>query len=622
MPLISDSIRNLAAGLVVMALIIAGLVLGKDILVPLALAVILAFILGPVVAWLIERNVPQGAAVGGMMLVVVAGLAIAAFAFSTQILSVTTTLAENRHNIASKLRNLTQETPDGMLTRAGRAISALEKTITGELQSATRANPPSANTASGPASPRTAPDGNAAVPPAKSSMTELAKPFIGSLATFLVAMLFTTFLLLQNHDLRDRIVRVLGTDNMSGTTAALSDAAERLGQLFLGQAMLNAGFGAFIALALWIIGVPNPLLWGVAAGLLRFVPYIGAFLSSLPPLFLAAAVDPGWTMFIATATVFIIVEPIMGHVVDPLVLGKRVGLSPFAMIAAASFWTLVWGPVGLLLAAPLTMVLVVIGEYIPQLNFLSILLGDKPALDPNTQFYHRLLSNDAASAIDQIEEEASADGGSLKAVATKTILPALRLAALDQRRGRIDAEKLGEIQETMEDVIEALPAPDSDGSTHDGNSSLQAVILPARGAIDILAGQFVAATLIRSGAGPVMALRETSGMMGIGALRSEMDRRPIGAIVLATVGGMDARHLQFLAKRAAKEFPELPVLVCNWGRSTDNVTELRPFDPAARNVMECTSVGELASLLQLRIPTAAGVSAPRAEGVPVQPASA
>ncbi|MGL4494455.1 MAG: AI-2E family transporter, partial [Beijerinckiaceae bacterium] len=248
MPLISDSIRNLAAGLVVMALIIAGLVLGKDILVPLALAVILAFILGPVVAWLMARNVPQGAAVGGMMLVVVAGLAIAAFAFSTQILSVTTTLAENRHNIASKLRNLTQETPDGMLTRAGRAISALEKTITGELQSATRANPPSANTASGPASPRTAPDGNAAVPPAKSSMTELAKPFIGSLATFLVAMLFTTFLLLQNHDLRDRIVRVLGTDNMSGTTAALSDAAERLGQLFLGQAMLNAGFGAFIAL--------------------------------------------------------------------------------------------------------------------------------------------------------------------------------------------------------------------------------------------------------------------------------------------------------------------------------------------------------------------------------------
>ncbi|MGL4324185.1 MAG: AI-2E family transporter [Beijerinckiaceae bacterium] len=620
MPMVSDTVRNLAASLVVMALIIAALVVGKDIFIPLALSAVLAFILAPVVNWLMNRRVPHGAAVGGLMLAVVITLSAAAIGFSAQILSVTTTLNDNKQNLVMKLRNFTgKDASEGILGRASRSISALEKAITSELETEEKKSG-AAPTVVVQQKPESG---------GSTSFMEIAKGAVGPLATFLVTMLFTAFLLLQNHDLRDRIVRVLGTDNMSGTTAALSEAGDRLGQLFLGQAMINAGFGLFIAIALWVIGVPNPLLWGVAAGLLRFVPYIGAFLSSLPPLLLAAAVDPTWTTFIATAAVFLISEPIMGHVIDPLVLGKRVGLSPFAMVAAASFWTLVWGPVGLLLAAPLTMVLVVIGENIPQLNYLSVLLGDKPALDPNTQFYHRLLSNDSASAVEQIEEEL--ETGSIKTASDQIVLPALRLAALDQRRGRISADQLKELHETMDDVTDAIPGTSATLLTPEAKAVMDmanpnrfdAIIVPARGSIDTMAGEYVAAALAKAGLGKCLALTEASGMMAMAAVRTEMEQGHIGAIVLSTVGGMDGRHLRFLAKRAAREFPGTPIMLCDWGQPRDMANSLRVNDDLGAGISECSTVGELISLLQLQLKfTPPGTETPTQLLDRLQPASA
>ena len=283
MPLVSDTVYNFAAGLVAMALVITGLMAGKDILIPLALACILAFILAPVVNWLLAHHVPHGLAVTGLMALVVVSLVAMILAFSAQMLSVATTLESNRNNLVTKLRDVTgKDSHEGILGRAARSFETLEKAITAELKSReSSAAAPVVVTEQKPTD-------------ASASVVDLAKAALGPLTIFLLTILFTAFLLLQYHDLRDRIVRVLGTDNMSGTTAALSDAGDRLGQVFLGQAMLNAGFGTFIAIALWLVGVPNPFLWGVTAALLRFVPYIGAFLSALPPLLLAAAVDPTW----------------------------------------------------------------------------------------------------------------------------------------------------------------------------------------------------------------------------------------------------------------------------------------------------------------------------------------
>src|SRR5262249_13362677 len=159
-------------------------------------------------------------------------------------------------------------------------------------------------------------------------------------------------------DFRDRIVRLLGTDNVTATTAALSDVGEGLSQLFLTQTALNAAFGVAIGVALALIGLPNAILWGVVAFLMRFVPFVGSLLAALPPIVLAAAVDPGWGMVLAPLALFLAGETLMGHIIEPLVLGPRAGLSPLAMVASAAFWTLVWGPIGLILAAPLTLCLV------------------------------------------------------------------------------------------------------------------------------------------------------------------------------------------------------------------------------------------------------------------------
>ncbi|MGL4397325.1 MAG: AI-2E family transporter, partial [Hyphomicrobium sp.] len=379
-----------------------------------------------------------------------------------------------------------------------------------------------------------------------------------------LTFLFALFLLLQHSDLRDRVVRVAGTDNMTETTSAMSEAGERLSQLFLMQAALNAGFGLVVAIALAVIGLPNAMLWGVVAALMRFVPFIGSLLAAVPPMLLAAAVDPGWGMFIATVLVFAIGEPVMGHVVEPLVLGKRAGLSPFAMVIAASFWALVWGPVGLILAAPLTMSLVVLGRYISGLEFFTVLLGDEPALSPQETFYHRLLSDDSISAAQQLEDVA--DEGTAFDVSDGVVLPALHLATMDQRRGRFDREGLSELRDTMGSVIGLVTEPASDKAPAASGAQQDVLVVPARGMIDTAAADFVAAMLQRI---PSLAPRASGGTSGLTALsdaRTAIDKDELETLVLVTVGGIEPQQLQFIVRRAMRDFPTTRILVLDWGR--------------------------------------------------------
>ena len=163
--------------------------------------------------------------------------------------------------------------------------------------------------------------------------------------------------------------------------------------------------GVFIAIGLWLIGVPNAVLWGIFAGLMRFVPFIGGIIAAFFPILLAAAVDPGWTMVLATAGLFLVAEPIAGHVIEPLLYGQHTGLSPVAIVISTLFWTLLWGPIGLLLATPLTVCLVVLGRHIEALQFIEVLLGDEPALEPHERFYQRLLAGDDTEAADMAETE-------------------------------------------------------------------------------------------------------------------------------------------------------------------------------------------------------------------------
>src|SRR6185437_11140126 len=212
-------------------------------------------------------------------------------------------------------------------------------------------------------------------------------PVVDPLATTAIVFIVSIFIQLQREDLRDRLIRLFGSSDLHRTTVAMNDAARRLSRYFLTQLGINASFGVIIGTGLFLIGIPSPVLWGVLAMLLRFVPYIGSPLSAILPLTLAAAVDPGWHSMLWTAALYLVTEPIMGQVVEPLLYGHSTGLSPFSVVVAATFWTWLWGPIGLILSTPLTLCLVVLGRHVERLEFLDVLLGDRPALTPVESFY-------------------------------------------------------------------------------------------------------------------------------------------------------------------------------------------------------------------------------------------
>ena len=202
-------------------------------------------------------------------------------------------------------------------------------------------------------------------------------PVLNPIATFGIVLVIVVFVLLRQEDLRDRFIRLIGSHDLNRTTTALDDAARRLSRYFLTQLALNVVFGLVITAGLYVIGVPRPVLWGIVAALCRFLPYIGAWIAAALPALLAAAVDPGWTMFAATLVLFAVTEPLMGQVLEPIVYGHSTGLSPVSIVIATIFWTWLWGPIGLFLATPLTLCLVILGRHVDRLEFLDVLLGDR-----------------------------------------------------------------------------------------------------------------------------------------------------------------------------------------------------------------------------------------------------
>jgi predicted PurR-regulated permease PerM len=260
---------------------------------------------------------------------------------------------------------------------------------------------------------------------------QILEPLVDPMTTAGLVVLFVIFFLLQRQDLRARLIRLAGSHDLQRTTDAINDGAYRLSRYFLAQTMLNVLFGTIVGAGLTFIGLPNPVLFGILAMMLRFVPYLGAFIAAALPTTLAIAVDPGWSMALLTAALFSVLEPIIGQVLEPLVYGHSTGLTPVAIIISATFWTWLWGPIGLLLSTPLTVCLGVVGRHIPGLEFLDIMIGDEPPLTPAQSFYQRALAGDIDEAVDQAEQ--SLRDHSLSCVYDEVGLKALILAQIDVR---------------------------------------------------------------------------------------------------------------------------------------------------------------------------------------------
>jgi len=446
----------------VAALIVVALYFGREIFVPVALAVLLSFVLAPFVIRLHSWRIPRTASV----------LIVVFFAFAI-IFSLGGLMVSQATHLAAKLPGYQQTLSDkvesirGLVGGSGtlEQASTVLKELGTQLQHGNPAGR-SDNGLAGQATDRAIPIPVEVKQPDPGALTTLAKiiePLLSPLTTTGVVVIFVTFILLQREDLRNRLVRLAGSGDIQRTTAALDDAGKRLSKLFLTQIIFNAMFGLAIGVGLEFIGVPSAPLWGLIAMILRFVPYIGALISAIFPLILSAAVGSGWEMLVLTALLFVVLEVLAGQVIEPLIYGHSSGLSPVAIILSASFWTWLWGPIGLVMATPLTVCLVVAGRHVERLKFLEIMLGDRPPLKPAQLCYQRLLAADPLEAAEQAHDLLKS--ASLEDYCDTILLEGLRLAEADRRLGHLDEDRLNRIASTVDELVADLETHHDVGAT-------------------------------------------------------------------------------------------------------------------------------------------------------------
>ena len=448
----SPELRTLVA-VAVTAIVVTTLSIAQDVLIPMTLAVMLSFVLSPLVDFLRRLGLWPAPAVGLSVLVALGAIGLIGTLLGNQAAALSADVPRYVEAIESKIGRIQVFA----ITR----VASITHLIGGSGPAAASVPPPPVTPRSrstDPAAPLTGTHQQPVVvelaapkPSALMVARTIIEPVLGPLETTLIVLIVAIFILMQREDLRDRFIRLFGATDLQRTTMAMDDAGQRLSRYFVSQLGVNACFGLVIGVGLWLIGIPSAALWGVLAGLLRFVPYLGALLAAVVPLTLAAAVDPGWWMTIYVALLFVIVEPVTGYVVEPLLYGHSTGLSPVSVIVAAVFWTWLWGPLGLILSTPLTLCLVVMGRHVKSLEFFDVLLGDRPALSEVNRFYQRMLANDPDEALDQAEKMLA--DRSLVDYYDSVVLPALKLAADDEARGTISPQRVGEMTRSILAVI-------------------------------------------------------------------------------------------------------------------------------------------------------------------------
>jgi predicted PurR-regulated permease PerM len=565
-----------AAPLVAAAIVVTALYLGRDLLVPLALAVILAFVLAPLVRLLRRLGLGE---VPAALLALLAAVGVLGGLFTVvlrQLAALAASLADYAGNLRDKLAELRIAE---LLSGAEDAVAALREMV-------------------GARPPRTLPTVATEESSPLEMLASFAGPVLAPLATTGLVLVFALFILLYREDLRNRLIRLAGVRDLHRTVGALDDAAYRLSRLFLAQLSLNAAFGAAMAALLWLIGLPGAPLWGILAGLMRFVPFVGTPVAVIPPVLVAMAADPGWAMALSVLGLFAVGEATMGQVFEPLVFGRSAGLSPVSVIVAATFWTFMWGPIGLLLATPLTVGLVVLGRHVPRLEFLDVMLGDRPPLRPEESFYQRALESDADALVLQARA-ALRQGGSLTAWHDEVALRGVALAEADWSREVLEPERLGAIRQQVETLLDELsetpPAPQAARLPEAWRADGAVLCIAGRGRLDDLSAAIAAQGLRHEGFGatplPTGALE--------GAPDPRLDPARVRLCCLSVLEeGSSAAAVRYFLRRVARRLPGVPVIVALWHAPAGSATlaELRQEKGAAAVI--ATSLGEVAAFCQ------------------------
>ncbi|TVZ62997.1 putative PurR-regulated permease PerM [Rhizobium mongolense USDA 1844] len=562
--------------------VIAILYFAKEVLLPLAIAVLLTFALAPISSRLRKLGFPRILAVITTVMLAFLVLILFGLVVAGQVTEVAQNLPAYQTNIVGKIRALQESGSDkGIVQRltsvvesVGRELNSVEQRPTAPVGEPSSRKPLLVEIFA-PSRPI-------------ATLTSLIGPLVGPIASLGLIIVVVIFMLLEREELRDRFIRLVGYGDLHRTTEALQEAGSRVAQYLLMQLVVNCAYGIPLALGLWAVGIPNAVLWGMLAIVLRFVPYIGPVIAAVLPLFLAFAVDPGWSLVLWVAAIFLALELTSNNIVEPWLYGSRTGLSPLAIIVAAIFWAWLWGPVGLILSTPLTVCLAVLGRYVPQFEFLEVLFGSEPVLDPKERLYQRLLAGDPDEATDLAEEILEEDY--LEEYYGKVAIPALLLAEQDRRRGVLTAEQMEQVfgtaitlvsnleeiareeeEEQEDETADETPLTatkdegEGDEELPDGTGKT-VFCIGGRGPLDDASAVMLAQVLQVQGA-EVVAARHSDI-----ASRRSRDLVPNGAnaIVVCFLNFDSVRHAGILVRRFKRMYPTTRVGAVLWSENDED----------------------------------------------------
>ena len=569
---------NLAVGVFV----IAAFYFAREVFVPLAVALLLSFALGPLVMFLRRWHVGRMPSVIAAVLLAFVLIFSLGSVIGNQLAHLAENLPQYQTNVAEKIHSLQgSATGGGVVGRASAMLKRLSDEITHSTPAAATRAPVAV-----PAAPRSSTQ-PAPIPveihqpdlTAFEVLQTIIGPLLQPLATTGIVIVFVVFFLLQREDLRDRFIRLAGAHDLQKTTKALDDAAQRLSRYLLMQLAINATFGILIGAGLGLIGIPNPVLWGILAMLLRFVPYIGPIIAAIFPAALALAIDPGWSMLVWTACLFLVVEPLMGQVVEPLLYGHSTGLSAVAIVVAAAFWTWLWGPIGLLLSTPLTLCLVVLGRHVERLEFLAIILGDQPALTLEENFYQRVLANDPDEAAHQAEVYLKSKP--LAEYYDEVAIRGLALAQLDVNRGVLEHVRRVQIKEAilgliddLSDHLDSPPVAEAEADAAVGEAATppppsaplpaddrrRVLCIAGRGSLDEAAAAMLAQLLGRQGIQASVVSSDAVAPVAV----SSLEAANVQIVCLSYLEPGGFTNARYLVRRLRRKLPRVRILVGLW----------------------------------------------------------
>jgi predicted PurR-regulated permease PerM len=605
--------------LATVVLVVAALYFGSEIFVPIALAILLTFLLTPSVRRLEKWKLPRMPATLIVVLLGVALIGSIGYVVYHQFVAVIEELPQYRGELSAKWNRLRQH--GGTLKKAEQelhnmtatsqpatraphsvtAAAAIRETLPGDQPAGPAAGapgvPPDSWTNENPLPVRTVAPPQSTLQTTVATLSDYAGKFLSPLATAFLVLVLVIFMLLMREDLRDRMIRLIGHGRLNVTTQAIDEAGSRISKYLGALAIVNGAYGATIAAGLWAAGhffghgqaFPNVLVWGLLVGLFRFVPYVGIWIGASFPLVLSFALFPGSGVFFTVLGLFVAMEVVVSQFVEPYWYGASTGMSPLAVLVAAVFWTWLWGGIGLLLSTPLTVCLVVMGKYVPGLRFLDILLGDEPVLPPPVRFYQWLIASDEEEATDLASEMLK--DHTLEQVYDDMIVPALLLAEQDRHRERLEPQRLAEIQQAVREIVEELgdeartkrvrhdaeqteqaakdQAPGGDLAkprpTLPKDCTINVLLLPAKGASDELVALMLSQLLELRG---YCAVQATADQLASEMVeRVETERAQV--VCVSAMPPAAVAHARYLCKRIHARFPEMSMVVGVWHAKQD-----------------------------------------------------